>query len=155
MRSWSRKMLNEYSRSRANHSWRMHQIHGSGGLQLGRQSFVRALVFHLWQTGEVSWSGQQMRRSHCLRRTLMLSGAEIYFGIRILVTLLPCCVMLSSDFALFEDCCWIWILMVEIIQMKCFHCLQAGGSGAGTKLAIILGTLLGGLIFWHVRHSRC
>ena len=100
--SWCMMMLNEHSRNGTNHSWRMHQIHGSGGLPRRRRSLVRALVCHLWvDRGEVSQSGQLMRRPRSFRSTLMPSGAEIVFSSRILLTLLPYCVLLPFGLALF------------------------------------------------------
>ena len=54
------------------HSWKMHQIHASGGLQLEHRSLAvltkdrssncnGPLVCHIWYIGDVGWSGQQMR----------------------------------------------------------------------------------------------
>ena len=48
MLSVSMEMLNEHSPNGANHSRRMHQIHGSCGLPLRWRSLVLALAFHLW-----------------------------------------------------------------------------------------------------------
>ena len=45
----------------------------------------------------------------------------IVFSSRKLVTLHRYCVWLPSGLALFEVCYWIWILMVEMIQMICVH----------------------------------
>ena len=49
----------------------------------------------------VSWSGQQKRRPHCFRNTLMVSSTTIVFRTRILVTLLWYCVLLPSGLTLF------------------------------------------------------
>ena len=96
-----------------------------------RLSQVR-LPYGAGKLTDESWSGQQMRRPHCFWCTLMLSSAERVFSSCILMTLLRYCVLLPSSLALFVVTFWIWILMVKMILMECFHFLKAGNSGAST-----------------------
>ena len=96
---------------------------------------------------KVSWFDQQMRRSHCFWRTLMLDIVEIVFRIRILLTLLWHSVLLPSGLALFIVCFLIWILTMEIrIQMFPLVYKQVGRELA-PKLAIIFRHMVKGIVF--------
>ena len=113
--------LKEHSISGAWLFWQMHQIHGSDGRQLRRQSLVRALVCHLWWTQKVGWSGQHSKSPYCFRRSLTPNRVRIIFSNRILVIFVQYSVLLLSGLALLVVGFCARILMIGMTLTECFH----------------------------------